>query len=605
MKYGYLVIVCCLCLFICSCGPTDQNASPAANSGAKTADSAKSDPATALTASDEDARAWAKETLASMTLEQKIGQMICEKMQGDIAEDSPEFVTALDLVRKNQIGALVVYGGTPVETATLFNRLQEESKIPLFISMDFEGGPGQQLKGATEFPANMALAAIGSEEIAYEVGKAGAAEGRACGAHITYSPVVDVSTRPDKPTSSVRSFGGDVDLVGRMAAAYIRGYQDGGMLATAKHFPGRGDVDPIDGTQFTANNKPAEQVEAEDFAAFKAAIDAGVTYVMSEHVAVPSVTEGSDLPASVNKTLVGVWLRDKLGFKGILTTDDMWYPKVTERFGPVKACVMAVQAGHDAVLKPADVAATIDGLIKAVNAGEISEEQIDRSVEKILYWKARLNLHRNRLVDLNRIDDVVRCQKHVDLLDTVADRSLTLLVNKGFFPADLSKVKKIVHVSVQKNPKDPNVAVVAAKLAEEFLGIEQFALGAKGADPELPAKALAAAKSADLVIVSLFCQRDPRGNTAPLRKTQAKLLDDIIKLKPDATVVMSYGNPYFADRLSGAAAFVVGYGESGWYGNQTIYTDSFLRLLKGEITPQGKLPVKVSKKFPIGAGISL
>lgn len=642
MKNNLFALLACFALLTCcSCGPREK-ASPEPSPSASTqssqpeptmpestestppestppqspqSETAQSEPAvpesapsgssaTALTAPDEEARDWAKKTLAGLSLKQKIGQMICPQMQGNVAPDSAEFAKVLDMVRQNEVGSLVVYGGSPRETAALFNRLQQESKLPLFISMDFEGGPGQQLAGATEFPANMAIAAIGSEEIAYQIGQVGAAEGRACGVHITYSPVVDISTRPENPISSVRSFGGDVKLLGRMAAAYIRGYRDGGMIATAKHFPGRGDVDAIPGTKFFANNKPADRVEADEFAAFKAAIDAGVVYIMTEHVAVPSVTDGSDLPASVSKALVTGWLREKLGYKNIITTDDMWYPHVVERFGPVKACVMAIEAGHDVVLKPADVADTIDGLLEAVEGGEISQGQIDRSVEKILYHKARLNLHRNRLVDLNKIADVVASPKHTELRNMVADRSLTLLVNKGVLPVDLSKVGSIAHVSVQKNPKDPNVAVVADKLAKGLPGVRHFALGAEGADEKIRADAVEAAKSADLVVVSLLCQRNPYGDPAPIGEADAAALDEIFGAKPSATVVMSYGNPHFAERLKNAPAFLVGYGEAGWYGNQTVYADSFVRLLKGQIKPQGKLPVKVSEAFPIGAGLS-
>ncbi|HLA85886.1 MAG TPA: glycoside hydrolase family 3 N-terminal domain-containing protein [Thermoguttaceae bacterium] len=601
-RIKHLALFSCMSLLACSCNAredtsVDGSAAPQSKSGSP-----------GLGASDAEATAWANETLAKLSLEQKIGQMICEQMQGNVAEDSPEFAKVLDLVRKHQIGALCVYGGSPVKTAALFNRLQKESKLPLFISMDFEGGPGQQLAGATEFPANMALAAIGSEEITYAVGKAGAEEGRACGVHITYSPVVDVSTRPDRPTSSVRSFGGDIDLVSRMAAAYIRGYQENGMLATAKHFPGRGDVDPIVGTQFSVNPKPAEQVEAQDFRPFKAAVDAGAVYMMSEHVAVPSVTGGSDLPASVEKRLITGVVRENLGFKGIFTSDDMWYPSVVERFGPVRACVMAIAAGQDVVLKPADVPATIEGLVKAVRDGEISAQQIDQSVKKILYWKARLGLHRERLVDVAKIPSVVRSKEHVDLLNTVADRSLTLLVNNGFFPADaskMSKVRKIAHLTVQKMPEWPNAGIVAARLEELLPDVEttHVALGAKDAPADVRDKALDAAREADLVVVSLFCQRDAYANPAPMTEANAAILEEVIRLKPKATVVMSYGNPHFTPRFKNAAAFVVGYGEAGWYGNQTVYADAFVRLLKGQITPQGKLPVKVSDEFPIGAGV--
>ena len=278
-----------------------------------------------------EATSWAAETLASLSLEEKVAQMICEQMRGEYtADDSKAFLYWSRLARDYGIGGFVVYGGTPRDAAHLLNRLQKLAKIPLLISSDFEGGPGQQFEGASEFPANMALSAAGSETLAYEVGKVGAIEGRAIGIHLTYSPVVDVQTRPNNPVLSVRSFGSDVELLGKMASAYIRGYQENGMLATAKHFPGRGDVDLMGDTEFLINSKPATRIEAEDLAAFKKAIDAGVTFVMSEHIAIPSLTDGSDLPASVEAKLASYWLRERLGFENVLTTDDLWYPKVVD-----------------------------------------------------------------------------------------------------------------------------------------------------------------------------------------------------------------------------------------------------------------------------------
>lgn len=190
------------------------------------------------------------------------------------------------------------------------------------------------------------------------------------GFHLTYSPVVDISVRPENPAESVRSFSGDLGLLGRMVRAYVRGYQENGMLTTAKHFPGRGDTEPFPNYPgFSTINKPAKEVEEQEFRAFKHAIDAGVTFVMSEHIAVPSVTDGSDLPASVEKKLATEWLRDKLGFKGILTTDDLWYDQVIKRFGPVEVAIKAIVAGHDIILKPKDPSETIQGLVAAVKSG--------------------------------------------------------------------------------------------------------------------------------------------------------------------------------------------------------------------------------------------
>ncbi|HBO44295.1 MAG TPA: hypothetical protein DD670_10265 [Planctomycetaceae bacterium] len=179
MKLTHFTALACMSLLLCSCGPRDEGGSRelgqkqgscCGGSGshetaidAPTPTTGSSD--AALSASHEVAAAWAEETLAGLSLKQKIGQMICVQMQGDVAEDSPEFEKLLDLVRNSEIGAMVVYGGSPVETATVLNRFQKESKIPLLMTIDFEGGPGQQLAGATEFPGNMALAAVGTEEL--------------------------------------------------------------------------------------------------------------------------------------------------------------------------------------------------------------------------------------------------------------------------------------------------------------------------------------------------------------------------------------------------------------------------------------------------------
>lgn len=546
-----------------------------------------------LTASHEEADRWATDTLAGLSLEKKIAQMICEQMRGEYrAEDDELFQYWAELVRDHGIGAFVVYGGTPQETAHLLNRLQGMSEIPLLMTADFEGGPGQQFAGASEFPANMAFSAIGSEDLMYEAGKAGALEGRAIGIHVTYSPVVDVQTLPQNPVLSVRSFGKDLDLLGRMAGSYIRGYQENGMLATAKHFPGRGDVELIPGTEYTINKKPAEQVEKEDFLAFKNAIDAGVTYVMTEHISIPSVTDGSDLPASVEKKLATDWLRDRLGFEGILTSDDIWYAKVVDRFGAEKVGVMAIQAGHDALLKPANAIKMIQTIVEAVRAGEIPEEQIDQSVRRILYWKARLNLHRNRFVDTKRIAEIVGSKKHRDLVQTVAERSLTLLDNDGFFPTTQDKLGNLVHISIQKRAQDPVPVTVTRKLTDAF-DVEETLYIRPHTSTDLYRQALAAAKKADTVVVSLFHQRTVYQDNGPLGEKDLALLRDIMKAQP-RTVVMSYGNPFLVESLRDAAAFVVGYGEGGFYGNQVVYADAFIRLLKGEIEAEGKLPVDIS-----------
>jgi beta-N-acetylhexosaminidase len=556
-------------------------------------------------ASHEEAAKWADKTLAGLTLEKKIGQMICADIAGGyIADDDPRLAGWIKLAKDLGVGGFVLYGGTPHDVARLLNRLQKEAALPLLMSADFEGGPGQQITGATEYPANMAFAAAGSEKLMYEAAKIGAIEGRAMGIHLTYSPVVDIAVRPENPAESVRSFGGDLDLLGRMVRAYVRGYQENGMLTTAKHFPGRGDVARMPNLpDFSYIDKPAKDVESQEFRAFKHAIDAGVTFVMTEHIAVPSVTGGSDLPASVEKKLATGWLRERLGFKGVLTTDDLWYDQVIKRFGPVEVAILALKAGHDVLLKPKDATATVQGVAAAVRSGAIAETRIDESVRKLLYWKARLNLNKERFVDEGRVSGLVGTAAHLALVQEVADRSLTLLKNAGVLPVQMDGLKTIVNINIQKLEADPSPAALGAKLAAAFPGVKSHTLR-PDMDPAVYDRAWKDIAGADLVVLSFFVPRNRLGDAAPLREADLAFIDRAIKAKPKAVIAMSYGNPHLLRKLEAVPAFLVGYGERGWFGNQAVYFDSFVKLLKGEIKPSGKLPVKVSDQYPLGSGLT-
>ena len=557
------------------------------------------------TASEGEALSWADETLSGLSLEEKIGQLICVDITTDyITEEDPRFQNWVRLARDHGIGGFVLYGGTPRDAAFLLNRLQKEAKLPLLISADFEGGPGQQVKGASEFPANMAFAAAGSEELMFRAATVGGVEGRAMGIHLTYTPVVDISVRPDNPSESVRSFGGDLDLLGRLVKAYVKGYHDSGMLTTAKHFPGRGDIEVFpDFPDFRYINKPADMVESQEFRAFKLAVDAGVDFVMTEHIAVPSAAEGSSLPASVEGRLVTGWLKDKLGFKGVVTTDDLWYEHVIQRFGPVEIALKALESGHDVLLKPKDPLAVIKGTAEAVVSGRIPESRIDQSVLKMLALKARLGLHKNRLVDEGRVNALVGTQAHLAVVQEVADRSLTLLKNEGVLPLKDTGMENIINICIQKEENDPSPAALSAKFSAAFPGVRNHVLRAD-TDPAVHDTILAAAREADLIVLSLFVQRTRQVDNAPFRENDLNFLKELFKTGPKSIVAMSYGNPFLIRKIAEVPSFLVGYGERGWYGNQAIYFDSFLKLLKGDLTPQGKLPVKVNDQYPLGYGLS-
>ena len=552
----------------------------------------------------DEASAWARKTLAGLSLEKKIGQIVCSDISGGyIAEGDPKLEQWVRLARDHGLGMFVLYGGTPRDVAHLLNRLQKEAEIPILMAADFEGGPGQQVTGASEFPANMAFSAAGSEDLVYRAASAAAVEGRAMGIHLTYTPVSDIAWRPENPAEGVRSFGGDLDLLGRMVRAYVRGYHEHGMLTTAKHFPGRGDVEAMPNQPIWSwINKPAADVEAQEFRAFKLAIDAGVDFVMSEHIAVPSVTEGSELPASVEKKLAAGWLRDKLGFKGILTTDDLWYDHVVQRFGREEVALKAFEAGHDIILKPKDPAATIKALADAVRSGRLSERRVDEAALKLLTLKARLGLPKNRFVDEARLGEFVGTPEHLALVQEVADKSLTLLKNDGIFPVGPARLAKAVNINIQKVDGDPSPPALSARLAAAFPGIQSFTLRPDMAPAYFDA-VWKAVQDSDFVILSLFVPRTRLGDATPFREADLAFLQRVIAAKPKSVVAMAYGNPHLVRKIPDVAAYLIGYGEKGWFGNQAVYFDTFIKALRGEIKPSGRLPVRVSSEYPIGTGL--
>ncbi|MGZ5513732.1 MAG: glycoside hydrolase family 3 protein [Candidatus Aminicenantales bacterium] len=579
-----------------------------ARSGAGAAAGSFPAPALSQSLTDDDS-AWVQKTLAGLTLERKIAQIVtADVVGGFIPDDDPRLARWLSLARDHGVGMFVFYGGTPRDLARLLNRLQQAAEIPLLISADFEGGPGQQVTGASEYPANMAFAAAGSDDLMYRAAAAAAVEGRAMGVHLTYTPVCDIAWRPDNPAESVRSFGGDLELLGRMVRAYVRGYHENGMLTSAKHFPGRGDVENMPQNPGWAwINKPAADVEAEEFRAFKQGIDAGVDFVMTEHIAVPSVTDGSELPASVEKKLVTGWLKGKLGFTGVVTSDDLWYDNVIARFGAEEVAVKAFEAGHDVILKPKDPVKAIAALAEAVRSGRIPESRVDEAVSKVLTLKARLGLYKARFVDEARVGEFVGTAAHQAIVQEVADRSLTMLKNDGVLPlsaagAGAGAARKIVNINVQKVDGDPMPATLAAKLAAAFPGTKSFTLR-----PDIDAAYYEAVWKAvgesDVVVLSLFVARNRMGDAAPFRDGDLAFLKRAIAAKPKAVVAMSYGNPQLVRKVPDVPAFLVGYGERGWFGNQGVYFDSFIKALKGELKPSGRLPVRVSDQYPIGAGL--
>src|SRR5437773_7987700 len=255
---------------------------------------------------------WVEQTLKKMTLDEKIGQLLVTSLNASFTSaDSESFDKLRHLVRDVKVGGVHVFGGSepypalmlnptygasgasrkgdPYVAAAMLNRLQREAPVPLLTTADFEGGVGYILDGATRLPRAMAIGATRDADLAYRAGKLSAEEGRALGVVVDFYPIVDVNNNPRNPIINIRSFGEDVELVSRMAQAYVRGVQDGGMIATAKHFPGHGDTATDTHIGLATIEHPRSRLDQVELPPFKAAIEAGVGAVMSSHIALPAL----------------------------------------------------------------------------------------------------------------------------------------------------------------------------------------------------------------------------------------------------------------------------------------------------------------------------
>ena len=340
---------------------------------------------------------WVETTLASLTLEQRVAQLLQPKIDN---EDSVEFL--LKTLEKIPFGGLFVWGAKKDVHLERLGRLQAASRIPIVVAADLENGPGYVVAGTAQFPDTLAVAAANSEELAYTMGKAAALEGRASGIHWTFAPVVDVNLNPDNPIANTRSLGDNPERIGALAAAIIRGMQEHGLAACAKHFPGDG-IDDVDQHISTSvNSLPLEKWKAVSGRTFNSAFAAGAWSTMIGHIAFPAWDPEKDKrgalrPATVSRRIVTDLLRTEMKFGGLVVTDDMNMGGVAGYMNFRDRTVACINAGCDMYLFP-NLPHAYDALLAAVKSGDLSEERVTEAARRVLEFKARLNLHTGQLV---------------------------------------------------------------------------------------------------------------------------------------------------------------------------------------------------------------
>ncbi len=550
---------------------------------------------------------WVDQTLARLTLEQKVGQLLFPRITGAyMPTPGLEYDRVQEWIVKYGIGGIIVTIGPPLEMAAKLNALQQMADVPLLVTADMESGPGQTLNagtvmpygfdngGATRFPPIMALGATGDPKLAYELGRITALEARAVGVHVTFAPVVDVNNNPNNPIINTRSYGADPGLVSRMAAAHIRGLQDYGMAATAKHFPGHGDTGTDSHVSLPVIVVDKNRADSVELVPYREAIRTHVAGIMSAHIAFPALTQDS-VPATLNPQILTGLLRDELSYKGVIFTDAMDMGAITTTFGRTYASVMALQAGADVLLQPfpQDIPAIADEVLKAVREGKLPMSRIDAAVRRVLELKARLGLHQQRLVSLDRVSDVVAKREHLAIAQDAADRAITIAQDAQKLLPLKGRVLNVMYA----DDYDPFTGRTFNNLLRAALPeTRSLLLDANAGAEEMRALA-ALADSADVVIFAPFIRVRAAKDDLALPASIAAAINAVAARKP--VVVTAFGNPYVRTQLTDAGTYVLAWGQT------EVAQRAAARALAGQIPVTGKLPIDIPPFYRMGEGIVL
>ncbi|MEA4883157.1 MAG: glycoside hydrolase family 3 protein [Clostridia bacterium] len=537
-----------------------------------------------------------------MSLEEKIGQMVMVGFDGpDLTSSDEEFV------RRYQVGNVIFLGRNvvdPVQAQSLTYRFQSiasERQHPMgcLLSIDQEGGVVARLtNGETVFPGNMALGATRSEEFVRKAAEVTANEMKALGFNMNLAPVLDINNNPNNPGIGVRSFGEDTCLVTRLGVAAIEAYQGSGVVATAKHFPGKGDVTVDSHLDLPTVPHPRERLESTELAPFAAAIRAGVGAVMTAHVFFPAVEPEPDLPATLSYNVVTRLLREELGFAGVSLTDDLFMGAIAKRFTVGEAAIRAFEAGADIALMchvQAEQAKAIEAICDAVRAGRISEERVDQSVGRILLLKERYGLLDPDAYLAHRSLEFVGCQENRRLALDIARESVTLLANgQGLIPMkpedypNLSVISPDIRGLTQvENDQllEPPLAIAIRRFAPQARG---FTFPQSHGAGQI-ADAVNLARSSDAVVVGTY--------NAHLHEEQGVLVRALLDTGVPV-VVVAMRNPYDIQQFPTAKAYIAA------YGFRECTMQAVAEVIFGVTKPRGRLPVAIPGIHDYGNGLT-
>ncbi len=525
-----------------------------------------------------------------MSLEERIGQLFMIRAHSNLGDDHIKSVK--QYIKKYKVGGLCFFQGDPLTQAKLANTYQDLSKYPLLVAMDAEWGLEMRFKKApvVRYPRQLMLGAIQDNSLLYEMGERVANQLKRIGTHINFAPVVDINNNALNPVINDRSFGEDKYNVSSKGYMYMRGMQDNGLMACAKHFPGHGDTDVDSHHELPIIQHPIEHLENVELFPFHTLINQGLQSVMIAHLNVLAIDDRPQTPSSISELVIQELLQGQMGFEGLIFTDALEMQGIAKYYPNGQIELKAFLAGNDMLCLPNDLPLAAETLKAALNDGTISEERLKKSVLKILEAKLKAGLFDNAQVSIENLIDDINLPQDIILKDRLIENAITLVKDdENLVPIIRSKHNQIIHLQIGDPAGEAFQETLTRHEKVKRIAVSHAPNAAKKNEihNELGPN--------DLLIISLHdLGRSARNNFG----LDSSLIDWIHDLDKKSKVILNvFGNPYSLSNFDKLGSLLMAYEKD------TDIERIAAEGLMGVYALKGKLPVSVSPNILYGDGL--
>lgn len=526
---------------------------------------------------------WVDSVFNDLTPEERLGQLFMVAAYSN--RDEKHYKEIDKLISEYNIGGLIFFQGGAYRQARLNNRYQSKAKVPLAIAMDAEWGIGMRLDSILDFPKQMTLGAIQDNKWIYEMGKEVANQFKALNMHINFAPVVDVNVNPNNPVIGYRSFGEDKFSVSDKGIAYMKGMQDHGIMANAKHFPGHGDTDVDSHYDLPVINHSVERMSEIELYPFRELMKDSLMSVMVAHLQVPSYDDRENMPTTLSNKVVTELLKNELDFDGLIFTDAMNMKGVAKYYDAGEADVKALQAGNDIILFPLDVPEAIKQVKKALKREKLDQVSIDERVKKILRAKYWFGLNELELVNTVNLTKRIN-NDYAQLLNRILYQKAITIVDNQDELLPIIDLEQKTYASLQMGEGNHNEF---KRMLDKYGKFNHLAIDS------LNTESLESIAKNDLVIVSYHgITNAPKGQHGVKNEEIA-----FIKALQEKTnvIVVAFGNAYSLQYFEGVKNIICTYEDNEITQNLTP------QIIFGALRSEGRLPISAGQSFKAGTGI--